>query len=251
MTGRHTEKVVLVTGASGGLGEAIASRFVDAGALVALAAPAFAPADAVAEQLGSGAIALTGDVTSPADVGRVVGECVERLGRLDVLVNNAGVGAVAPSAKLSYEQWQQTLAVNLTGPFLCSQAAYPHLSERGGVIVNVASIFAEVGIPQRAAYAATKHGLVGLTRVLATEWARDGIRVVAVEPAYVKTNLDARDRESGGYTDEDIAGRTPLGRFGEPGEIAAVIDFLSSDDASFVTGSATAIDGGWLAYGGW
>jgi 3-oxoacyl-[acyl-carrier protein] reductase len=194
---------------------------------------------------------LTGDVAVPADVERIVSDCVESFGRLDVLVNNAGVGAVAPSAELSYEQWQQTLAVNLTGPFLAAQAAYPHLAQDGGVIVNVASIFAEVGIPERAAYAASKHGLLGLTRVLASEWARDGIRVVAVEPAYVKTDLDERDREAAGYTDQDIAGRTPLGRFGRPEEVAAVVDFLATDDASYITGSAIAIDGGWLAYGGW
>ena len=194
---------------------------------------------------------MTGDVAVPGDVDRIVSDCVESFGRLDVLVNNAGVGAVAPSAELSYEQWQQTLAVNLTGPFLSSQAAYPHLAQGGGVIVNVASIFAEVGIPERAAYAASKHGLLGLTRVLASEWARDGIRVVAVEPAYVKTDLDERDREAAGYTDQDIAGRTPLGRFGRPEEIAAVVDFLATDDASYITGSAIAIDGGWLAYGGW
>jgi NAD(P)-dependent dehydrogenase (short-subunit alcohol dehydrogenase family) len=194
---------------------------------------------------------LTGDVAVPADVERIVSDCVESFGRLDVLVNNAGVGAVAPSAELSYEQWQQTLAVNLTGPFLAARAAYRHLAQGGGVIVNVASIFAEVGIPERAAYAASKHGLLGLTRVLASEWARDGIRVVAVEPAYVKTDLDERDREAAGYTDQDIAGRTPLGRFGRPDEIAAVVDFLATDDASYITGSAIAIDGGWLAYGGW
>jgi 3-oxoacyl-[acyl-carrier protein] reductase len=194
---------------------------------------------------------LTGDVAVPGDVDRIVSDCVESFGRLDVLVNNAGVGAVAPSAELSYEQWQQTLAVNLTGPFLAAQAAYPHLAQDGGVIVNVASIFAEVGIPERAAYAASKHGLLGLTRVLASEWARDGIRVVAVEPAYVKTDLDERDREAAGYTDQDIAGRTPLGRFGRPEEVAAVVDFLATDDASYITGSAIAIDGGWLAYGGW
>jgi 3-oxoacyl-[acyl-carrier protein] reductase len=120
-----------------------------------------------------------------------------------------------------------------------------------GVIINVGSIFGETGMPMRAAYAASKHGLVGLTRLLAVEWASRGVRVVTVEPAYVATGLDDQDQKDGGYSLDDIVGRTPLGRYAEPREIAKTVAFLASGDASFITGANIAVDGGWLAHGGW
>jgi 3-oxoacyl-[acyl-carrier protein] reductase len=119
------------------------------------------------------------------------------------------------------------------------------------VIVNIGSLFAATGMPMRAAYAASKHGVAGLTKVLATEWASRGIRVVAIDPAYVRTALDDADQRAGDYTAADIERRTPLGRYAEPAEIARVVAFVASDEASFITGSQIAVDGGWLAYGGW
>jgi NAD(P)-dependent dehydrogenase (short-subunit alcohol dehydrogenase family) len=119
-----------------------------------------------------------------------------------------------------------------------------------GAIINIGSIFGETGMPMRAAYAASKHGLVGLTRVLAIEWASRGVRVVTVEPAYVRTSLDDRDQKDGDYSASEIIGRTPLGRYGEPHEIAATVAFLASDEGSFITGATIPVDGGWLAYGG-
>jgi 3-oxoacyl-[acyl-carrier protein] reductase len=253
-------RVAVVTGAGRGLGAAIAEELAARGAHVVLAdvdgdlaaatAARLASADADAEPLR--ATSATCDVSDPTAVTALFDGVAAEHGRIDVLVNNAGVGAVAPSESLALEVWSRTLAVNLTGTFLCAQAAARHmLPASRGVIVNIGSVFAATGMPMRAAYAASKHGVVGLTKVLGTEWATRGIRVVAVDPAYVRTALDEADQRAGGYTDDDIARRTPMGRYAEPAEIARVVAFLASDDASFVTGSEVAVDGGWLAYGGW
>jgi 3-oxoacyl-[acyl-carrier protein] reductase len=252
-------RVAVVTGAGRGLGAAIAEELAARGAAVVVAdvdgelaaATAGRIAATPAEPLRR-ANSATCDVSNPAAVAALVDAVVAEHGRIDVLVNNAGVGAVAPSEELSLEVWSRTLAVNLTGTFLCAQAAARHMLPAGrGVIVNVGSVFAATGMPMRAAYAASKHGVVGLTKVLGTEWATRGIRVVAVDPAYVRTALDDADQRAGGYTAEDIERRTPMGRYAEPAEIARVVAFLASDDASFITGSEIAVDGGWLAHGGW
>jgi NAD(P)-dependent dehydrogenase (short-subunit alcohol dehydrogenase family) len=233
-------RVAVVTGAGRGLGAAIAEELAARGATVV-------PVDRD-EQPGL----LVADISDPDQVDSVFDVVAAEHGRIDVLVNNAGVGAVAPSEELSLEVWSRTLAVNLTGTFLCAQAAARHMLPAGrGVIVNVGSVFAATGMPMRAAYSASKHGVVGLTKVLGTEWAARGIRVVAVDPAYVRTALDDADQRAGGYTTEDIERRTPMGRYAEPAEIARVVAFLAADDASFITGSEIAVDGGWLADGGW
>jgi 3-oxoacyl-[acyl-carrier protein] reductase len=244
-------RVAVVTGAGRGLGAAIAGELAARGAVVVVADVDRDLADATAARL-PGASAVAADVTDPSAVNALFDEAARVHSRVDVLVNNAGVGAVAPSEELSPEVWSRTLAVNLTGTFLCAQAAARHMLPAGrGVIVNIASLFGATGMPMRAAYAASKHAVVGLTKVLATEWAGRGIRVVAVEPAYVRTALDDADQVAGGYTTADIERRTPMGRYAQPAEIARVVAFLASDDASYVTGSAIAVDGGWLAYGGW
>lgn len=248
-------RVAIVTGASRGIGAAIARELAVRGHSVIAVAPASDPADAVAAELrnvGFACEAAAADVTDVARVNGMVEEAVERHGGVDVLVNNAGVGAIGPSEDLPLETWERTLAVNLTGPFVCAQAVGRVMLGQGrGVIVNVASIFGATGMPMRAAYAASKHGLLGLTKVLAAEWAPRGVRVVAVNPAYVRTSLDVADQESGGYTDADIERRTPMGRYASAEEVARVVGFLASDDASFITGTAVDVDGGWLAYGGW
>jgi 3-oxoacyl-[acyl-carrier protein] reductase len=245
-------RVAVVTGAARGLGAAIASELAARGATVVIADRDGAAAEQTAARLGTLARSHTVDVTDPGAVAALFDDVARAHGRIDVLVNNAGIGAVAPSDELTYEQWSRTLAVNLTGTFLCAQAAARHMLPAGrGVIVNIGSLFAATGMPMRAAYAASKHGVAGLTKVLATEWASRGIRVVATDPAYIRTALDDTDQRSGDYTAADIERRTPLGRYAEPAEIARVVAFVASDEASFITGSQVAVDGGWLAYGGW
>ena len=248
-------RVAVITGAGRGLGAAIADELAAQGAGVVVADLDEELAASTAAGLrtaGRTATSRVADVSDAEQVTELFDAVMAEHGRLDVLVNNAGVGAVGPSEDLSFEVWSHTLAVNLTGTFLCAQAAARHMLPVGrGVIVNVGSVFAATSMPMRAAYAASKHGVVGLTKVLGTEWATRGIRVVAIDPAYVRTALDDADQRAGGYTAEDIARRTPMGRYAEPAEIARVVAFLASDDASFITGSEVAVDGGWLAYGGW
>jgi len=250
-----TNRIAIVTGASRGIGAAIVETLAERGATVIASAHTVDPPDALVAELEARGLRVRGriaDVTDPEQVQDLADSTEHEYGRIDLLVNNAGIGAVAPSETLSLERWSRVLAVNLTGPLLCSQAVGQHMLDAGrGAIINIGSIFGETGMPMRAAYAASKHGLVGLTRVLAIEWASRGVRVVTVEPAYVRTRLDDQDQKDGGYSANDIIGRTPLGRYGEPHEIGATVAFLASDEASFITGATIPVDGGWLAYGGW
>jgi 3-oxoacyl-[acyl-carrier protein] reductase len=248
-------RVALVTGVARGIGAAIVRELAAVGDVVVACDIDHAAVDELAAGLpAAGPVCQPRslDVTDADQVQRVVDATVAQFGRIDVLVNNAGIGAVAASEDPPREAWDRVLDVNLTGPFLCSQAVgQVMLSQASGVIVNVASIFGVLGMPRRAAYAASKHGLLGLTKVLATEWARRGVRVVAVNPAYVRTELDTVDQPAGGYTSADVERRTPLGRYVTADEVARVVRFLASDEVSIVTGAAVDADGGWLAYGGW
>ena len=247
-------RVAIVTGSSSGIGEAIAQELAAAGAAVVVNSRTKERAEPVANGIrsrGGRAIAVAADVCDSAQVTALVSAALEELGGLDILVNNAGAGFVAPSEELAEADWRRLIEVDLTAPFLCSQAAGRHMLSVGrGVIVNIASALGHTAMPGRAAYTSAKHGLIGLTKVLGTEWASRGVRCVAVSPGYVATELLEQNMRRGSFDQGDIERRTPLGRLATPAEVARVVAFLVSDNASYITGSHMLVDGGWVGYGG-
>ncbi len=250
-----TSRVAIVTGSSSGIGRAIATELSARGMSVVVTSRSAQRAQATAaaiEEQGGTALGVAVQLTDPDAPAALVARALEAFGRLDVLVNNAGAGQVADSQTLALADWQRIIDLDLSAPFRCAQAAAgPMLAAGRGVIVNVSSLAGHAGLPRRAAYGAAKHGLEGLTKTLAVEWARRGVRVVSVAPAYVATELLAGTSKAGGFTLAEVAQRTPIGRLAEPEEVARVVAFLVSDDASYVTGSSVLVDGGWIADGGW
>jgi 3-oxoacyl-[acyl-carrier protein] reductase len=248
-------RIALVTGASSGIGAAIARELAATGAAVAVNSRTPERAEPVVEAIerdGGRAIAVAADVADPEQAASLVDRTVTELGGIDVLVNNAGTGQAASSEDLSLEDWQRLIDLDLTAPFVCAQAAARHmLPAGGGVIVNISSVLGNVGMPRRAAYCAAKHGLVGLTKALGTEWASRGVRCLSVDPGYVDTPMVARMMEGEGFAATELEGRTPLGRLARPEEIGRVVAFLASDAASYLTATQVVVDGGWLGYGGW
>jgi NAD(P)-dependent dehydrogenase (short-subunit alcohol dehydrogenase family) len=247
-------RVAIVTGAAQGIGRRTAEVLGDAGYTLLLLdlQPCKATLSAL-RATGGEAEALIGDLTDEAFIARSVSFLSQRWGHTDVLINNAGISFIAPAETIEASAFRRVLEVNLVAPFVLSRAFGSLMLGRGeGSIVNVASIAGLVGISDRTAYNASKHGLIGLTRTLAAEWGGRGIRVNAVCPGWVRTEMDVADQETGGYTDADITDRVPMARFATPDDIARAILFLADPSQSgFVNGQALAIDGGWTADGSW
>lgn len=237
-------KVAIVTGGASGIGSAIVDTFAAKGATVAVLDVQAGRAAAKAGALGAPHSAITGDVTDPESVRAVVAEVAQRHGRIDILVNCAGIARLARAEALSVADWDATMNVNVRGTFLMSQAVGEVMLSAGrGRIVNLASQAATVALEQHAAYCASKAAVLGLTRVLAVEWAGRGVTVNAISPTVVLTEL-GRLAWSGAKAEAMLA-QIPAGRFAEPGEIATVALFLASDDSLMVNGADIVVDGGY------
>jgi len=240
-----TDRVVVVTGASSGLGVAFAQAAAEAGADVVLAARRTDRLEKTAELVraaGRQALCVATDIADPAQAQNMIDEAMEKFGRVDALVNNAGVGTAVPATRETPEQFRQVVDINLNGSYWAAQAA-GKVMKPGSAIVNIASVLGltTAGLPQ-AAYAASKAGVIGLTRDLAQQWgARKGIRVNAIAPGFFETEMT--DQYQDGYL-ESMKSRLVLGRLGDPEELAATVVWLASDAAAYVTGQTIAVDGG-------
>jgi NAD(P)-dependent dehydrogenase (short-subunit alcohol dehydrogenase family) len=242
-----TGQTAIVTGAATGIGEAIARRLARAGAAVAVADLDLEGASEVAQSIGGDSFALPIDITRSDSVNAAVAELLSRTGRIDVLVNNAGIaGRTAPIWELTDDDWQRIIAVNMTGVFNCCRAVLPHMrTRRYGRIVNIASIAGKEGNPNMSGYSATKAAVIGLTKSVGKEVATEGICVNAVAPAVIRTKiLEQLTQAQVDYMTE----RIPMRRTGTPEEVAAVVHFLASPDAAFVTGQCYDASGGRATY---
>lgn len=251
MTERGGRAVAIITGGGGSIGEATGQALQRRGFSVVLAdrsATAAGEAAARLEAAGAAVMAVEADVTSEPAVASMVASVMERYGRVDVLVNNAGVESFQPFLQIALPDYERVMRVNVTGAWICSQAVMPHMLAAGrGAIVNVSSIAGQRGggVMGTAAYSTSKGALISLSKALAREFAPRGIRVNAVAPGITATPLAERQlAQLPPGTREKALAMMPLGRMGEPGEIAALIAFLASDEASFMTGHVYNVDGG-------
>ena len=243
-------RVAIVTGAGSGLGRATALALASAGASVAVTDIDGVAAATVSDEIGEErAASFAMDITDENQVESVMTEIVEQFAKIDILINNAGIGARVASVDMTSETWNRVVDINLSGQFTCARIAARYMLEMGsGSIVSVSSIMGLTGGGKfpNAAYHATKGAIVNLTRSLAVEWAPRGVRVNAVAPTYVTTNLTRKMLEDDA-TREYILANTPMHRLAEPEEVAAAILFLASDAASMITGHTLPVDGGWVA----
>ncbi|MGC8602250.1 MAG: SDR family NAD(P)-dependent oxidoreductase [Desulfomonilaceae bacterium] len=246
-----TDRVALVTGASKGLGKSIAMALAGVGANVALYARNRNDLESVKntiESLGRRAEIFCVDVLDKNTLDEAAKDTIKAFGHVDILVNNAGVNIRKPVLELAPEEWDLVINTNLKGYFLMAQAVVPHMLDRSyGKVINMASIFGAVGLSSQLAYASSKGGVIQMTKVMALEWAKQGIQVNAIAPTYFETPLVAQLRnDSERYN--FIVERTPMGRWGQPDEIAGIAIFLASQASDFITGQTIFIDGGWTAW---
>lgn len=257
MTGHEARafdgRSIIVTGAAGGIGRATAERLAAQGAIVTVVDIQLS-GETVARDIsekGQAAHFFQADLTNEADVEGLVASVIAKVGHLDGAVNNAGtLQQSVPVADLPTDEWLRVMNVNLNSIYLCMKHQIPRLLDRGGgSIVNTSSCLGEVAVPNMAAYVASKHGVIGLTRAAATEYSAKGIRFNSVLPGSTKTPMRAHLRGTGGRTEAHAAiqSQRPLGRTGVPDEIASAIAFLLSDASSYMTGAAIPVDGGYLA----
>ena len=248
-----TDRVAIVTGGNGGIGLGMARGLATAGAAVVVAARDEAKsAEAVRELegLGARAVAVRVDVTEAASCRAMVQATLDRFGRLDVLVNNAGTNIRKQPQEYTLEEWHLILETNLTSAFACSQAAYPAMCQAGGgKIIMIGSMMSIFGASFTAPYAATKGGIVQLARALACAWAKDSIQVNAVLPGWIDSALTRRARRDIAGLEERVTARTPAGRWGMPDDFAGIAVFLASPASDFVTGTAIPVDGGYSVQG--
>jgi 2-deoxy-D-gluconate 3-dehydrogenase len=243
----------VVTGGNGGIGFGIAAGLAQAGASIAIAGrQSLKNQDAVRRltDLGATAIPVEIDVAHEGSCREAMHRVGQELGRLDILVNNAGIANRKPPEAYTLSEWQEVIDVNLTGAFICSQAAYPLLKSSGrGKIINIGSMLSIFGVPFAVAYAASKGGIVQMTRALATAWAKDNIQCNSILPGWINTDFTATARQQVEGLNERVLSRTPAGRWGEPADFAGIAVFLASSGSDFVTGTAVPVDGGFSVQG--
>jgi NAD(P)-dependent dehydrogenase (short-subunit alcohol dehydrogenase family) len=243
-------KVAIVTGSTKGIGRAVAIGYAEEGATVIVCGRSEDLAKSLAEELtkkGKKAFALRLDVTSVNSVNQVVDQVVKQFGKIDILVNNAGISPIWKRAEDTGKQdWDQIIATNLTGAFLCAQAVgNVMIKQKSGKIINMTSVGGKVALPRLVAYCASKAGIISLTQVLAAEWAQHNILVNAIGPSYVETEFTAGLRGNERIYDE-LKNKNLLKRFALPEEIVGAAIFLASDESNYITGQTLFVDGGWL-----
>jgi 2-deoxy-D-gluconate 3-dehydrogenase len=244
-----TGKVALVTGGNGGIGLGMAKGLAEAGAAVMVAGRNIEKNRRATQSLGAGADAIAVDMTQESGAKAAVAATVAKFGRLDIVVNNAGTNIRKAPQDYSLEEWHSVLNINLTSMFLCCQAAYPHLRARGGKIINIGSMMSLFGTSFAPAYAASKGGIVQLTRAMASGWARDNIQVNAVLPGWIDTELTQNARKEVHGLHDRVLARTPADRWGVADDLSGIAVFLGGPASDFVTGTAIPVDGGYSIQG--